>query len=126
MDRLGPSRESLRILIVEDEFLLAMALEDALSACGCEAVGPVGRVDAALSLARTESLDGAILDVNVHGLNTYQVAAELQLRGVPFVFSTGYERLEAPFSNTRMLKKPFNNEQLRAIIHSVFRTEGED
>lgn len=111
----------LRILVVEDEFLVALALEEALSIFECETVGPVGRMDEALFLARTERLDGAILDVNVHGLRTYPVAEELRARGIPFIFSTGYETLDPPFADAEKLKKPFDIKQLESVIRSAFR-----
>ena len=57
----------LRILVVEDEVLIALEIEERLKGLGCEIVGPVGRLDRALELARSTALDGALLDVNVKG-----------------------------------------------------------
>ena len=80
----------LRILVVEDEVLIALEIEERLKGLGCEIVGPVGRLDRALELARSTALDGALLDVNVKGGLVYPVAEELLTREVPVVFSTGY------------------------------------
>src|SRR5690606_28701228 len=80
----------LRILIVEDELLVALELETMLGSLGCEVVGPAARLEKALNLAETEELDGAVLDVNLRGKPVYPVAAALGARGIPFIFSTGY------------------------------------
>ena len=80
-----------RLLLVEDEAMVAMLLEDMLSDLGCEVVGPAGNVAHALELAKGEAeIAGAILDVNVGGQPIYPVAETLKARGVPFVFATGY------------------------------------
>ena len=80
----------LRILVVEDEVFIAWEIEERLQRLGCEVVGPVGRLEHALELARTTALDGALLDVNIKGGVVYPVAEELLARQVPVVFSTGY------------------------------------
>ena len=80
----------LRILIVEDEALVAMLIEDVLADLGHEVVGVAGRLDQALTLAREREMDFAILDLNLNGLNTYAIADVLKQRGVPFIFATGY------------------------------------
>ena len=80
-----------RILVVEDESLVAMLLETILEDMGCETVGPVSNVAEAVGLVDGgEPLHGALLDVNVAGVEVLPVAAALEARGLPFVFSTGY------------------------------------
>jgi CheY-like chemotaxis protein len=83
--------EGLRILIVEDNFLAAEVVRDALERSGCTVVGPVGRVADGLNLAQQEKLDGAVLDINLNGDRCFPIAHTLTSRGVPFVFLTGYD-----------------------------------
>lgn len=103
---------SRRILIVEDESLVAMLLETILEDMGCTTVGPIANVEDALTLLasdQAESLDGALLDVNVAGREVFPVAEVLQARGVPFVFSTGYGQGGLPdaWRNHATIQKPF-------------------
>lgn len=79
-----------RILVVEDEMLIAMMLEDLLIELGCEVVGPVSTVAGGLKLAAEERLDGAVLDVNLGQERAFPIADALRAAGVPFVFVTGY------------------------------------
>ena len=80
-----------RVLVVEDESLVAMLLETILEDMECVPIGPASNVDDGQRLARdTENLDAALLDVNVAGRQVFPVAEALKERGVPFVFSTGY------------------------------------
>ena len=87
-----------RLLVVEDEYLIAAALERALEDCGAEVVGPAGSVEGALRLVEAEGdrLDGAVLDINLRGERVYPVADVLAARGVPFVFLTGYDAQVIP------------------------------
>jgi two-component SAPR family response regulator len=113
-----------RVLIVEDEALIAMLIEDMLAEIGCEAVGPATRLDRALAMAATESLDLAVLDVNLGSEQSFPVAEMLQKRGIPFVFATGYgsKGLDARFEHNITLKKPFEAHQLeRAISRALSR-----
>lgn len=100
----------LRVLLVEDEAMVAMMLEDMLGDLGCEIVGPAASVARALELAGDAALDGAILDVNVGGEAIYPVAEALTARGVPFVFTTGYGAtdIDARFAGAPALQKPFS------------------
>ena len=81
-----------RILIVEDEYFVADDLATDLRKLGAEIVGPVGNVAEALALIRANpDLDGAVLDINLHGQMSYPVAALLVQAGTPFLFATGYD-----------------------------------
>ena len=117
-----PPLADLRVLVVEDEVFIALEIEDRLRRLGCAVVGPVGRLERALELARTAALDGALLDVNVKGGFVYPVAAELRTRAVPVVFSTGYapEALPAAFRDLPFLRKPFGAGQLEAAALAAF------
>ena len=115
----------MRLLVVEDETLVAMLLEDMLSDLGCEIVGPVGTVTAALELAEREQLDGAILDVNLAGSPIYPVADVLRHRGVPFLFTTGYGAggVEEKYAGAHTLQKPFQHAALERAVLAAFRKD---
>jgi len=112
----------LRVLIVEDEMLLAFMLQDMLAEWGCAVVGPAGRVAKALSLAGSEALDGAILDVNVAGTEVYPVARALAARHIPFIFVSGYaaSRLPKEWRDRPTLQKPFQPRDLAQSMAKVF------
>jgi len=110
--------KSRRIMVVEDEMMIALLLEDMLTDLGHTVVGVAGRLDSAIELARLTDAELAILDVNLSGEASFPVAKVLTERGVPFMFATGYGvlGLEAPFQNTLTLKKPFElNDLSRAL-----------
>ena len=79
----------LRVLVVEDEYFIALSIERALEAAGCHVVGPFGWLDQAAQAARASGLDGAILDVHLHGESISPVADRLVRAGVPVLFATG-------------------------------------
>src|SRR4051812_14512017 len=99
-----------RILIVEDEAMIAILVEDMVLDFGSEVVGPAAKIDEALRLASQADLDAAILDVNVGGAVVFPVADLLRGRGVPIIFATGYGAggLPSRFENAATLTKPFS------------------
>lgn len=101
-----------RVLIVEDEAMISMLIEDMVLDAGCEIVGPAGRLDQALTLALKEDIDIGLLDINVDGSVVFPVADVLRFRGIPFIFSTGYDFRALPerFSDCSTLSKPFSYE----------------
>ncbi len=108
-----------RIMIVEDEALVAMMVEDLLGDLGCQVAGSFGAVGEALIWLGGShgDLDGAVLDVNIGGEMVFPVADALRLRGVPFVFATGYGDLPRQgFEDIRVLSKPINIGQLRRAV----------
>jgi CheY-like chemotaxis protein len=108
-----------RILIVEDESLVAMLLETILEDMGCQPLGPVATVDEALAFLESgEALDAALLDVNVAGREVFPVAAMLEARGVPFVFSTGYGEggLPEAWRGRPTIQKPFTEAAVRDAL----------
>jgi CheY-like chemotaxis protein len=113
--------KGLRVLVVEDEMLLAMSLEDMLAELGCNVVGPVGGVTKAVQLAKSEPLDLALLDLNIGGQAVYPVARELDCRHVRFVFVSGYgpDRLPQEWRNRPMLEKPFQQRDLERVLSEV-------
>jgi two-component SAPR family response regulator len=110
-----------RVLVVEDEALIAFQIEDILGAMECEIVGPTGKLETALRFAQEETLDLAILDVTIRGGKVYPVAELLLRRDIPFVFASGYGDWALPPSlrNQRRLMKPFTaaalEEQVRLL-----------
>jgi CheY-like chemotaxis protein len=82
-----------RVLLVEDELLIAAAMQESLEDLGYEVVGPYKRVRDALRAAQEEPIDGAVLDVNLRDELVFPVAEALERRGVPFVFCTGYAEM---------------------------------
>jgi DNA-binding LytR/AlgR family response regulator len=85
---------------------------------GYEPIGPAARVDQAMAMINEEAIDAAVLDVNLNGQVSYAVADALTLRGVPFVFSTGYEkaRLLSNYRSFRVLQKPYQQVELRNAL----------
>jgi ActR/RegA family two-component response regulator len=79
-----------RVLIVEDDNILAMNLVEELAAEGAKAIGPAGTVDGALKAIKNADMDGAIVDINLGGNAAFPVADALADRHIPFVFATGY------------------------------------
>ena len=109
------SLNGLRILVVEDNFLAAEVVRDALEHNGCTVIGPVGRVADGLHLVEQEKLDGAVLDINLNGDRCFPIAQALKGRSVPFVFLTGYDSssvIPAELQATRRLGKPVLEHQL--------------
>jgi DNA-binding response OmpR family regulator len=103
-----------RVLLVEDEMLVAMLVETALEDENCIIVGPYGALGEALEAARSEAMDLAVLDINLAGEKVFPVAEVLAARGVPFLLLSGYGEVALP-SNRRhwpICAKPFSLEDL--------------
>ncbi len=114
--------EHRRVLIVDDEALIAMLVEAMLTELGYQPVGPVGQLDEALKKARQGGFDAAILDVNLNGEATYPVARVLIERQAPFAFASGYAAAELrdEFPDVPVLLKPFNLAQVGAVLAQMF------
>jgi CheY-like chemotaxis protein len=115
--------EGLKILVVEDNLLLAEVTKIVLEDSGCRVVGPAGWLQRGLELAQDEPLDGAVLDINLHGEMSFAIAEVLRARGVPFIFVTGYEdRSIVPmaFRSAPRLDKPVADEHLVEVMVSAF------
>jgi CheY-like chemotaxis protein len=102
-----------RILVVEDEALIAVMVEDMLTDMGSVVVGPAATIEQALELARSKAIDGAVLDVNVRGERIDPVADALLARGVPMLFATGYGEVRlASGAAATVIDKPYTQEKL--------------
>jgi CheY-like chemotaxis protein len=117
---------SRRVLVVEDEYLIAKRFAGELAKLGIETVGPAGTVAQALALiAHGDHLDGATLDIKVRDDKVFAVADALQARGVPFVFATGYDQEAIPdrYRHVVRCQKPLDPAQ---VVRALFSESGQD
>jgi DNA-binding response OmpR family regulator len=117
-----PNLRGLRVLVVEDTFLVAQLIADQLEEAGCTIVGPAPRVERGLALAAEEPLDGALLDINLGGELCFPIAEILLQRGVPIAFLTGYGEATLPAAYRQMprLAKPFQLTELIEVVRCHF------
>lgn len=115
--------QNARVLVVEDEPLVAMDVATALSDAGCDIVGPAGTLGKAAALVEAGGIDAAILDANLAGDPVDSLAAELSRRQIPFAFLTGYGREGVPkdFRDAPLLEKPFSSRQLLEALGQLLR-----
>lgn len=115
MDKLLAGR---RVLVVENEMLVLMMIEDMLADLGCESVTTASTVDQALTAIGARTFDAAMLDINLNGNKSYPVADALDVRGVPFFFSTGYSGYEMKevYRARSVIVKPFSEEDLNGVF----------
>ena len=114
----------LRVLVLEDEFLIALQIESMLVRLGCTVVGPVPSVERALALIEREEPDFAILDVNLGRERSTPVAEALRARGVPFALATGYDRRklgDEAFRHAPHLDKPIDFQRLAETVRHLTR-----
>ena len=107
-----------RLLLVEDEALVAAMMTEALGEIGFEILGPFGKMDYRLGAAVAGEIDAAILDVNIGGELVYPIAEILAARGIPFAFVTGYseENIDKRFANVPIMQKPVERKALQAVF----------
>jgi PAS domain S-box-containing protein len=127
--RTGSGRSRLtgkRVLLVEDEALLSMVLVDYLTEAGCVVVGPAHSVDKAAALIKEATFDAALLDVNLSGRSSQDLALALTQKGVPFAFVTGYGRegLPTTFRQALMVEKPFTESLVLGAVEQLLNKTG--
>jgi CheY-like chemotaxis protein len=108
-----------RILVVEDEYLLADDISRALAEAGAEVLGPVASARAAEAIiASEERIDAAVLDINLRDGAVFPAADTLAERDIPFAFATGYEQWSLPerFQDRPLVEKPFKASQITALL----------
>ncbi len=113
-----------RVLVVEDDVMIAMLIEDMLRDLGCTVIGPANSLAQALAMVDdNEIIDAAFLDVNLRGVPVFLLADRLKARGVPMIFSTGYKDagLREADAGTPVLFKPYRSHQLATALASVLR-----
>lgn len=110
-----------RVLIVEDEPVLALGLRRFLAARGFEIVGCIGSVEKATAVIDEVECDVALLDVNLRGQTAVPLAETFHQRGISMVFMSGYSRSDLPteFSGIPLLRKPFDPNELVAVILKI-------
>jgi CheY-like chemotaxis protein len=120
--------EAFRILIVEDSFLLLADLETVFEILGWKVAGTASRKSEALEILQAQTFDAALLDVNLDGEMSWDVAAKLTELAIPFVFSTGYDvskMLPRQFADSPILGKPYNINELESSIRKAIGTARE-
>ncbi len=117
------SYSGLRVLVVEDEPVVAMCLEDILETLGCETIGPAGRLAEGLALAEREELGAAILDINLAGERSTPIAEMLRRRGVPVVFASGYGAAPEGFEHLPLIAKPYSEADIDAALQGLLGSE---
>ena len=113
-------KDKSRVLLVEDEALVAMMIQDTLAEFGFQVIGPLSTASEALAAARESHFDAAVLDISLGDGLVYTVAEILGVRGVPFVFVTGYDvdSVDPRFSDIPILQKPIERDMLQKIFMS--------
>lgn len=111
------------VLLIEDEVMIRMMVADMLEELGYAIAGEAGDVDEGVRLVQLTDFDIAILDVNLNGRVISPVAQAVQMRGLPFVFATGYGAAGLPeqFRDRPTLQKPFQIETLANTIETVLK-----
>jgi DNA-binding response OmpR family regulator len=112
------------VLLVEDEVMIRMMVADMLEELGYAIAGEAGDIDEAVRLVQATDFDIAILDVNVNGKVISPVAEAVELRGLPFVFATGYgaQGLPEKFRDRPAIQKPFQMETLARTIETILKS----
>jgi CheY-like chemotaxis protein len=110
-----------RILVAEDEFFVALAVEETLQSLGQIVLGPFSDLAEATEVATREQVDAAILDINLRGEMVYPLANYLRQHGVPFVFTTGYTSKDLPeqFRACECLRKPVSRRTLTEAVRHM-------
>ncbi|MBM1172224.1 response regulator [Microvirga arabica] len=110
-----------RVLVVEDETMVSMLLEDMVCDLGGHVVGPAAKFEQAMMLALKAEFDLAVLDVNLDGLAVYPIADVLRHRGIPFIFTTGYDSSVLPqrYQHNYLLSKPFSQQTFSDVLRGA-------
>jgi CheY-like chemotaxis protein len=111
-----------RVLVVEDEYLLADDLTQSLIEAGADVLGPAPSIEEATALIAAEAhIDAAVLDVNLRGEMVFPVADALRARGIPFAFATGYDQGALPdrFSDAPRVEKPFKGFRVASTLRPL-------
>jgi DNA-binding response OmpR family regulator len=111
-----------KILVVEDDVLIAMELEERLGEMGYEVLGPAHTLEAAAEQIAAQRPDAALLDANLNGRSSVELGAALAEQGVPVAFCTGYDALKgAPpsLANAPVLIKPIPDTTLKATLQQM-------
>ena len=115
-----------RVLIVEDEAMLAYALEELLTESDFLVAGVAGKLDTAMAMIESGVCDAAILDANLKGVSAAPAALALTARGIPFIVLSGYSRdqQQAAFAGAVHLQKPCRPERLLRALEDMLPVTG--
>jgi DNA-binding response OmpR family regulator len=116
-----PPLEGLCVLVVEDDYFIAVEMCSALRAAGAEVIGPARDMETGLAAVRDELVDCAVLDINLRGRLAFQIATELRARRVPAIFATGYDAsmIPAELADVIRLEKPVDMAALCRAVEAV-------
>ena len=119
----GSVLAGLRLLVVEDEYMIAEHIGIQLEDFGCDVAGPVSTIEEALAILKGGGLDGVLLDANLNGESSAPIAAALNVASVPFVVATGYGSRELgddALNAAPRIIKPFGKAELEATLAAAF------
>ena len=124
---MSTASSSPRVLLIEDEMLVAGMLEGMLASLGYAVAGATADIAEAMEILEAESIDAVVLDINLNGEMSYPIADELAARGIPFIFSTGYEQhsLPAEHEGRPLLRKPFRRSVLGEALADLLKQDRE-
>jgi CRP-like cAMP-binding protein len=120
-----PESPKPRILVVEDNYLTAEAICEMVVKCGCDVAAAVGHVESGVRYLRENRVDGAVVDLDLHGVPSFPICTQLKQSAIPFVFVTGYDRsysVPAEFVETPWLSKPIDGRQFESVLAGFGRT----
>jgi two-component SAPR family response regulator len=122
-----PAKRRFRVMIVEDEALIAMTIAHLVASYGYEVVGPFGKVSRALDSLHEEPVDAAVLDVQLDRDIVFPVAAELAARKIPFAFLTAHQAQTFPekFKGMQRVSKPFQQSELKRTLSRLIRNRNQ-
>ena len=119
------SLAGIRVLVIEDEALIAALVEDMLTELGATVIGPAATVAKGLALAESETIDAAVLDVNLRSETIEPIVDKLSALQVPFVFATGYgETGLSKAAGAPVIEKPYSREALAAALSRLVPRRG--
>jgi DNA-binding response OmpR family regulator len=123
MGQAAPERplQGLCVLVVEDDYFIALELCNALRAAGADVIGPARDVETGLAAIRDERIDCGVLDINLRGHLAFEIAMELRTRGIPAIFATGYDASMIPdeLADAVRLEKPVDLAALCRAVESA-------
>jgi len=113
--------QGLCVLVVEDDYFIALELCNALRAAGADVIGPARDVETGLAAIRDERIDCGVLDINLRGHLAFEIAIELRTHGIPAIFATGYDASMIPdeLADAVRLEKPVDLAALCRAVESA-------
>ena len=125
MQDTGKAGAGRRVLVIEDEFLIAQMVGDMLADLNCVCIGPITTLAAGVEAAASVHCDAAIINLIIQGQMAYAVAEELAARNIPFCFASGTSpaSVHEKWRQRRFISKPYLLDDVRAFLDEVFRQQ---